>query len=123
MCQCPKVQAIAEHGLVSIHCINALATRYTCVLVYRANPADGHGIVTLHDRCVTIPCPAFMAGVDLNANETMYGDDLNLGTLTHVHQVANQYGATPIRSFPDEVAIFLHDHTSNAARLKNNKYI
>ena len=78
MCQCPKVQAITEHGLVSIHCINALATRYTLVLVYRANPADGHGIVTLHDRCVTIPCPAFMTGVHLNANETMYSDSVDL---------------------------------------------
>ena len=79
--QGPKVQAIAEHGLVSIHCINALATRYTCVLVYRANPADGHGIVTLHDRCVTIPCPAFLAGVELNANEAMYSDGVDLSPL------------------------------------------
>ena len=81
MCQCPKVQAIAEHGLVSIHCINALATRYTCVLVYRANPASGHGIVTLHDRYVTIPCPALMTGVYKNTIESMHGVVLCLGFL------------------------------------------
>ena len=79
MCQCPKVQAIAEHGLVSIHFICTLATRYTCVLVYRANPASGHGIVTLHDRYVTIPCPAFMTGVYVITIESMHGVDLHLG--------------------------------------------
>ena len=35
-------------------------------MVYRANPASGHGIATLHDRCVAIPCPALMTGVEMN---------------------------------------------------------
>ena len=59
--------------------IGTLATRYTCVLVYRANPASGHGIVTLHDRYVTIPCPALMTGVYKNTIESMHGVYLYLG--------------------------------------------
>ena len=55
----PRVQTNAAHGLELYSFICTLATRYTCVLVYRANPASGHGIVTLHDRYVTIhvSCP------------------------------------------------------------------
>ena len=48
-------------------------------MVYRANPASGHGIVTLHDRYVTIPCPALMTGVYKNTIESMHGVDLHLG--------------------------------------------
>ena len=59
----PRVQTNAAHGLELYSFICTLATRNTCVLVYRANPANGHGIVTLHDRYVTIPCPALMTGV------------------------------------------------------------
>ena len=120
MCQCPKVQAIAEHGLVSIHCINALATRYTCVLVYRANPADGHGIVTLHDRCVTIPCPAFLAGVELNANDSMFGNDLDkhTGIQRGLSQQASPDGL-PIRSLAVAVAATSGDFTLSDARFLN----
>ena len=75
----PGVQTNAAHGLELYSFICTLATRNTCVLVYRANPASGHGIVTLHDRYVTIPCPALMTGVYKNTIESMHGVDQHLG--------------------------------------------
>ena len=73
----PGVQTNAAHGLELYSFIGILATRYTCVLVYRANPASGHGIVTLHDRYVTIPCPALMTGVYKNTIESKHGVGLD----------------------------------------------
>ena len=84
--------------------------------MYRANPADGHGIVTLHDRCVTIPCPAFLAGVELNANDSMFGNDLDkhTGIQRGLSQQASPDGL-PIRSLAAAVAVTSGDFTLSVA--------
>ena len=108
----PKVQVVAAHSLVciQIHPRHEGRTRNRHAPVVERDYSVSIGGVGAVHQDTGVSCRQCINA--MNANEAVFGDGLDLGTLAHVYRVARQYGGTLIRSLPVAFAASMVESTS-----------